>query len=128
MKAQLLLLSLASLWIGCDTGFGQPCSLPETEEFRRACQPSEVEGNDAGISVASKPSCAVKNFAGCETRVCLVYRGSDSFCSEPCKDKSDCEGSAECRPLLGDSEQDSNICDDGFTECYCIRAADLEDE
>lgn len=128
-----ILCGLSILFIaGCDTGFGQPCTLPNTEEFRLACQVGEDQSKgDAGIVQESLPSCAVKNYAGCETRVCLVYRGSDSFCSQPCTSKADCEGSSECRPLIGDVDQSSEeelkeLCTDGFTECYCVRAGDLE--
>ena len=114
---------------GCSNDFGQPCDLPQTEEFRRACQsapPEEGEVNENQVVRETKASCAVKNFAGCATRVCLVYRGSDSFCSEPCVKSSDCEGSADCRPILGDTSLGSleDICQ--RTECYCVRAGDLE--
>ncbi len=113
---------------GCDTSFGQPCTLPETEEFRKACSPPPKDPNaDAGINDVqseSKASCAVKNFAGCETRVCLVYRGSSSFCSESCVTNSDCESDL-CRPLLGDPNlSDPDICE--RTECYCIRKGDAD--
>lgn len=120
--------------LGCDTGFGQPCTLPKTEEFRRACDPAPDQSADAGESGVvkdSKPSCAVKNYAGCETRVCLVYRGSDSFCSEPCRADNDCEGSAVCRPLFGDTDLDPAACtpSDGFTpECYCVKKGDADRE
>ncbi len=116
---------------GCSTGFGEPCDIPKVEEFRRACSPAPSGGADAGageIDRSSKASCAIKNFAGCETRVCLVYRGSDSFCSEACQSDDDCEGSAACRPLLGDTDLDSSACapSEGFTpECYCVRRGDL---
>ncbi|MBU0554083.1 hypothetical protein KKF91_19835 [Myxococcota bacterium] len=132
MDVRLLYGLSLFLLAGCDTGFGQPCSLPQTEEFRQACQAGEAQDTEDGgaIQQESLPSCAVKNFAGCETRVCLVYRGSESFCSEPCTSKADCEGSAECRPLIGDVDQSSEealkaLCTDGFTECYCVRASDL---
>lgn len=115
---------------GCDTGFGQPCTLPKTEQFRRAC--SQAPGDDAGTSEierSSKPSCAVSNFAGCETSVCLVYQGSKPFCSETCAEDGDCEGSARCRPLLGDSDLDGAACaplpNGAPAECYCVRSGDL---
>lgn len=112
----------AALLAGCDTGFGQPCTLPKTDEFRQACNPAEVDpaAEDEDVQSESRASCAVKNFAGCETRVCLVYRGSSPFCSEPCLADDDCEGSAVCRPLLGDVE-----CAEGV-ECYCVRKGDID--
>ncbi len=119
---------LAALSTGCDTSFGQPCTLPKTEEFRRACNPAPVDDDaDAGLNevqTESKASCAVKNYAGCETRVCLVYRGSSPFCSEPCTTNSDCESNL-CRPLLGDPTlAGEDICQN--TECYCIREGDQD--
>jgi len=124
-------VALAASALGCDTGFGQPCSLPKTEEFRRACNPVAADENqeDAGPndpSQESRASCAVKDYAGCETRVCLVYRGSSSFCSEACTTSADCEGSAKCRTLLGDDDPDEvpDACE-GFRECYCVRKRDL---
>lgn len=115
--------------LGCSNDFGQPCELPQTEEFRRACETvapdPNAEERDTEVISESKASCAVKNFAGCATRVCLVYRGSEPFCSEPCTTKSDCEGSAECRPILGDTVTTSeDICQ--RTECYCVRAGDID--
>lgn len=116
---------------GCDTGFGQPCSLPKTEQIRRAC--SQAPGSDAGVTGeierSSQPSCAVRNFAGCETGVCMVYQGSKSFCSETCVTDDDCEGGAACRPLIGDSDLDSTACDPlpngAPADCYCVRKGDL---
>ncbi len=118
--------------LGCDTGFGQPCELPKTPQIRQACEEGS-DGADAGEGVIteSKPSCALKNYAGCETWVCLVYRGSSPFCSEACQTDDDCEGSAICRPILGDSDLDPTACQasgDGFSpECYCVRKGDLND-
>lgn len=130
-------VGLGALLIGgaaCDTGFGQPCDLPKTPQIRAACQESVVAadagtGND--IVSSSKPSCALKNFAGCETRICLVYRGSDPFCSTECAGDSDCEGGAVCRPILGDADgAGGDPCQpdgSGFTpECYCVRGGDSE--
>ena len=123
-----LLAAFCAMFVGaCDTGFGQPCTLPKTEEFRLACSQAGVDPNapDAGINDVqseSKASCAVRDYAGCETRVCLVYRGSSPFCSEPCLEDGDCE-SKLCRPLLGDPAlQGADICKN--TECYCVRKGD----
>jgi len=128
----LLLPIFGLLSTGCDSSFGQPCTLPKTEQFRRACSPvpvEEEETDENDIETESQASCAVKNFAGCATRVCLVYRGSDSYCSEPCESDDDCPGSAVCRPLLGDTDLDQTPCvsEDGFpTECYCVRSGDVQ--
>jgi hypothetical protein len=119
---------------GCDTGFGQPCDLPQTPQIRAACEEAPAEDgeqNDNDIVTESKPSCALKNFAGCETRICLVYRGSSPFCSTECRNDGDCEGGAVCRPILGDADAaGGDPCapdGSGFTpECYCVRGGDSE--
>jgi hypothetical protein len=114
---------------GCETDFGQPCELPQTKEFRQACDPvadQSEEDDENAVQTQSKASCAVRNFAGCATRVCLVYRGSEPFCSEACVTSEDCEGSAICRPIIGDQSISGNICEQ--TECYCVRSGDLNDE
>lgn len=124
----LALLLFPSL--GCDTGFGEPCVLPKTETFRAACAPVQTTGEEeeeGGVEMESKASCAVKNYAGCETRICLVYQGSSPFCSTRCTTDADCE-SQKCRPIIGDQELEPDICQpnmSGFTpECYCVRAVD----
>jgi hypothetical protein len=120
---------------GCDTGFGQPCKLPKSPTFRNACNPAAPESDqDASATeprLESKASCAVNNYAGCETRTCLVYRGSSPFCSEPCSANDECEGSALCCPILGSCGDNTNdtACkpdpETGFTpECYCVRKGD----
>jgi len=125
----LVALAAAFGLSACDTDFGQPCELPQTKEFRQACNPttdtSEGEDDDSVVQSQSKASCAVRNFAGCATRVCLVYRGSDPFCSEACVTADDCEGGAVCRPIIGDQSLSGNICEQ--TECYCVRNGDLND-
>ena len=117
---------------GCETGFGEPCELPQTEEFRSACKPPDVaeDPNDngstgGGVETKVKSSCAVKKFAGCSTRICLVYRDSSPFCSEQCVGDSDCEGDAVCRPLIGDDPPSAELC--RGIECYCVRQGDLND-
>ena len=106
LSGLLLLSAIAAGTIGCDTGFGKPCKLPKSAAFQAACeQTTAAPGADAGaegeIAQQSAASCAVKDYAGCETRVCLVYQGSDSFCSETCEADDECEGSARCRSLTG---------------------------
>mgnify|MGYP001546797218 CR=1 FL=1 len=52
------LLSLS----GCSNDFGQPCELPQTEEFRRACETvagdQDEEEQDTQVISESKASCA----------------------------------------------------------------------
>ena len=133
-KLTLTLLGLSTLALAaCDTGFGQPCSIPETATFRQACEEeavSEEEMDDNSIQMSSTASCAIRNFAGCSTRVCLVYKGSDPICSVECTQDSDCEGSALCRPLIGDTStyvdgKDCNPDEGGRGECYCVRKGDV---
>ena len=126
----LLVIFLSFGASSCDTGFGQPCKLPETADFRRACMTVEAEEADDenAVIMESQASCAVKNFAGCETRICLVYRGSNPFCSERCSQDADCEGSAECRPLIGETDLDASACEPQgsfIPECYCVRKGDV---
>ena len=119
------------LSVGCDSGFGQPCVIPKTEVFRKACSTVDNEeiADENEIMMESRASCAVRNFAGCATRICLVYKGSDAFCTETCASDNDCPGSATCLPIIGDSDQASEPCapTEGYTpECYCVRKGDLE--
>lgn len=122
---------------GCDTGFGKPCKLPKSAAFQKACeQTSSGQGADAGvegeIATESAASCAVKDYAGCETRVCLVYQGSDPFCSEECETDEDCEGSARCRSITGGTGNPTVDCKtvpgQVPPECYCVRKGDLGSE
>jgi hypothetical protein len=124
LAAAPMLLALG----GCETGFGEPCELPQTEEFRSACKPPEVgeeQDDNGGVVSQVKSSCAIKKFAGCATRICLVYRDSSPFCSEQCVGDSDCEGDAVCRPLIGDDPPSAELC--RGVECYCVRQGDLND-
>jgi hypothetical protein len=137
-KAGLLFLAGAvAALAGCETGFGKPCKLPKSPAFRAACeQTASGGGADAGtdesIAQRSEASCAVKDYAGCETRVCLVYQGSRSYCSEECETDDDCEGSARCRSITGGTgnpEEDCKTVPGGVPpECYCVRKGDLKDE
>ncbi len=122
----LALIALAAA--GCDTGFGKPCKLPKSPSFRAACSQS-AEDTDAGAGSTSKshPSCAVKEYAACETRVCLVYQGSSSYCSETCETDDDCEGSARCRSLTGGTDCVPKAMQVP-PECYCVKKQDLQDE
>lgn len=133
MHSQFLVLSLfvgLGALVGCeDTGFGQPCDFPKAPKIQQACKGTSATGEEGGTNVVtqSKPSCAVTEFAACETNICLIYRGSSAFCSVACEADSDCDGKAACRPLLGDKELDPSACqgDDAFSECYCVREGDL---
>ena len=122
---------------GCDSGFGEPCEVPKTARFEKACgtisnpQPTD----DFSVRMTSRASCAVKNFAGCSTRVCMVYRGNGPYCTTPCRSTDDCEGSAKCRPIVGEAvtpEQVKAECDpegsDFAAECYCVRESDTAGE
>jgi hypothetical protein len=117
----------------CDTGFGQPCAIPKTEVFRQACEESanpDEEVDENAIMMSSSSSCAIRNYAGCSTRICLVYKGSSPICSVECSEDSDCEGSALCRPLLGDAYVEGVTCNPemgGTSECYCVRKGDVRD-
>jgi hypothetical protein len=144
MKPETSTSVRVGLWVtalvglaACDTGFGQPCKLPKSPTFQNACNTTVSEDQpDAGATdprLASKASCAVNNYAGCETRTCLVYRGSSPFCSEPCTSNSECEGESLCCPILGGCADNANdtACqadpETGFQpECYCVRKVDTD--
>ncbi|MBV72305.1 MAG: hypothetical protein CMH52_13355 [Myxococcales bacterium] len=118
--------------VGCDSGFGEPCAIPKTEAFRQACEDSaggqDESEDETSIMMSSTASCAIRNYAGCSTRVCLVYKGSDPICSTTCNADGDCEGSARCRPLIGDEYVDGVTCNPemgGTNECYCVRKGDV---
>ena len=121
------LLLPACLLVGCSTGFGEPCDVPRAESFQNACFNSgnlneEESMSSEDLEQSAVASCAIQNFAGCSTRICLIYRGSDAFCSERCITDSECEGSAVCGPMIGERKSDGTCAG----ECYCIRQADLE--
>ncbi len=130
MPSGLLILLGVSLvgTLGCDTGFGQPCAIPKTEAFRQACEESanpDMEEDKNEIMMSSTASCAINNYAGCSTRVCLVYKGSAPICSVPCTADNDCEGSALCRPLLGDPQNETELAEACASQpCYCVRKGD----
>jgi hypothetical protein len=133
------LLLIAAVGVGtlaCETGFGKPCKLPKSPAFREACEqsagsatPEGGEETEGETTQESASSCAVKDYAGCETRVCLVYQGSSPFCSESCETDDDCEGSAKCRSLTGGSAADCKVVPGApIPECYCVRKGDVADE
>ena len=87
--------------------FGQPCELPESPQIQAACGGPEA-------------SCALKAFAGCDDRVCLVYQGSPPFCSVDCDSDMDCDADARCMDLFPEAPCGP---DDGSgfgPECFCV--------
>ena len=142
LLALCCLLGLGSS--GCDTGFGEPCTFPEVDSIQEACSAPAVENNDEnGTSQSASATCALDNFPGCQTFLCLKYRGAQPYCSLKCENSSQCSGGV-CCPRLGDcranssgggessdpsqqmSVESSDPCADGQEECYCIRQIDLE--
>ena len=121
-----LLVLLSLIFLGCSTGFGEQCDVPRAESFQNACfTPTGEDGAEASgsnLEQEAVSSCAIQNYAGCSTRICLIFRGSDAFCSERCVSDGDCEGSAVCAPMIGERQQDGTC----SGECYCIRQADLD--
>ena len=134
---------------GCDTGFGEPCTLPEVDAIQEACSaPSVANSDENGTSQSASATCALDNFPGCQTFLCLKYRGAQPYCSLKCQTSNECSGGV-CCPLLGDcrgnsggnnngandmisdpaqqmSVEPSDPCADGSAECYCIRQVDLQ--
>lgn len=111
---------------GCDTGFGQPCDIPENIS---QCDETRSESEDGGVTTESSSSCAITQYARCETQVCLTYKGSKAFCSLECITDEDCPGSAKCKPIIGDTTEDGpNPCntDGGYqAQCYCVKKSAL---
>ena len=129
--------ALPALW-ACDTGFGQPCELPNTEALSAACKappaPPPEEGQADTTTQEYKVTCAVDNYPTCSTMSCLQYRGSAAYCSLRCLSNSDCEESGLCCPLFGECgvsgynpealmSAEAGTCANG--PCYCIRQSDL---
>lgn len=131
-----------SLWSGCDTGFGQKCTLPEGDAIQQACSAPQVEdGNEGSTTQTASATCALDNFPGCDTFLCLKYRGANPYCSLRCQTSAECGGGV-CCPLVGDCRANvggSNMstssdpmmsipsadpCANG-ADCYCIRKSDL---
>ena len=91
----MVLLILMSLLIlnACDTGFGEPCTLPAGDAIQEACSsPAVEEVSETGTSQSASATCALDNFPGCSTFLCLKYRGSNPYCSMRCQTNSDCGG------------------------------------
>ena len=147
-SAQLKLLMLVFISVfasySCDTGFGEPCTLPEGDAVQQACSSPPVEnGDDSGTSQSASATCALDNFPGCSTFLCLKYRGSSPYCSLRCESDAQCDG-GKCCPLVGDCGGNAsapsnpapmmsvdpampaaanNTC--ANEDCYCIRTGDL---
>lgn len=121
----------------CDTGFGEPCTLPSGDAVEQACSsPSVEQGEENGTTQSASATCALDNYPSCSTFLCLKYRGSNPYCSLKCNSNSECDGGV-CCPLVGDCqaqqsgaevmmsiESSENTCANGG-DCYCIRSGDL---
>mgnify|MGYP000253205640 CR=1 FL=1 len=145
MRASFVGISLMLIALSaCETGFGQPCSLPNSPEMNSACEPPPSTGvtqeGAEGTEQSYKVTCAIDNYPTCETMSCLVYRGSSAYCSQRCAADSDCFGSGVCCPLFGECnatlaptggaeamsvEAPANDCGQPGNPCYCVRKGDL---
>ena len=146
-KLCLLLVGLLSLALhhGCDTGFGQSCKLPEGDIIQEVCSAPQVqEGDNTSTMQSANATCALDNFPGCDTFLCLKYRGGNPYCSMRCTTSADC-GDGVCCPLVGDcrgntggaaqmsvdpsmapqAAMSQDACANGTDDCYCIRKGDL---
>ena len=145
LKLTLCSLLLTLISYSCDTGFGEPCTLPAGDAVQQACSSPPVDnGDENGTSQSASATCALDNFPGCSTFLCLKYRDSNPYCSLRCQNSSQCDGGV-CCPLVGDcNAQQSNAppvnmsvdpnmpmnvasgdpCANG-QDCYCIRSGDL---
>lgn len=138
----IMIMGLSSLTLqsGCDTGFGQSCKLPEGDVIQQVCSAPQVQEGDEGNTMQSaNATCALDNFPGCDTFLCLKYRGGNPYCSLRCNTSADC-GDGICCPLVGDCRGNTggdamlmsmdpqasatqNTC--ANDDCYCIRKSDL---
>jgi len=136
----LTLMLSAVLLSGCDTGFGQRCTLPKGDAIQQACSAPQVEeGNEGSTTQSASATCALDNFPGCDTFLCLKYRGANPYCSLRCQTSAECGGGV-CCPLVGDCRANTggagmstdpmmsmasvDPCTNG-ADCYCIRKSDL---
>jgi hypothetical protein len=127
-----LLLLLLPYLSACNTGFGEPCQLPQTANVNKACNPpvstvpEEEQDNENQTTQELKTSCAIENYPTCETQTCMIYRNSSPFCTMKCNTDSECEGGF-CCPLFGDCNTETAAsCTEGTNVCYCIRKTDKE--
>lgn len=142
LSASVMILSSLQL-SGCDTGFGQSCTLPEGDAIQQACSAPQVEdGSEGSTTQTASATCALDNFPGCDTFLCLKYRGANPYCSLRCQTSAECGGGV-CCPLVGDCRANtggssmSNMADPAMmsmpstdpcvngADCYCIRKSDL---
>jgi hypothetical protein len=145
-KLSFILVSILSLlcFNACDTGFGEPCTLPNGDAIQEACSSPPVEqGDENGTTQSASATCALDNFPGCSTFLCLKYRGANPYCSLRCQSSGECDGGV-CCPLVGDCRasqaggvnnmsvdpnammsMSSNDQCANAGDCYCIRSGDL---
>ena len=144
-RKRLKLIIASVLYIfcfnACDTGFGEPCTLPKGDAVQQSCSSPPVEqGDENGTTQSASATCALDNFPGCSTFLCLKYRGASPYCSMRCESSAECDGGV-CCPLLGDCQGNQggeNMSVDPNTmmsmpnngqcvgeDCYCIRSGDL---
>ena len=81
----------------------------------------QIECTNPGLPVdqcftsAEARYCAVQNYAGCETRLCLVLeRDGTGVCSHACSVDAPCAAALSCETPLGQA------CEAGAPECYCV--------
>ncbi|MBN1945373.1 MAG: hypothetical protein JW797_06820 [Bradymonadales bacterium] len=95
-------LVLVCLLGGCTDDFNSPCDFPQSPEVARYCGTSQDElGNQ------SYATCVDPFNPDCQSQLCVIYQGSDSFCSVRCNTNSDCPDSAWCETPTGSS---SGVC------------------
>ncbi|MFN3201886.1 MAG: hypothetical protein ACE366_26005 [Bradymonadia bacterium] len=127
LKTACLVSLLAFSW-GCEEDFGAPCEIPAPLKNTCSTSSSGGEESEGQLEAESRSSCAIDNYAGCATRVCLQYRDSSAYCSQSCRTDGDCPGSAACRPIIGGGDvcPEEPFDESGFpNKCYCVRKGDL---
>lgn len=106
LRFALVLMVLVFSGAGCieDEPYGA-CEFPPS--YNKLCETTEDEG----------VNCVNTAHPQCPEGICIRFKGSDGFCTIPCKKNSDCPESGVC-------EEFARHCDAVGANCdkYCIPA------
>ncbi len=106
--ATVLMLCATAFVAACSENYDETCEMPRAPEVERICLPS-------GDGIAG--TCVFDAASECSSSLCVVYKGSDAFCSQTCQTTSECPGGSTC-------ERATPSADEGF----CVPAARVPDE
>ena len=90
-------LIVLSGWLAaCADDFGTPCNFPDAPEIQQFCATTTDERGNESTSTCLDPI-----NPDCSTRLCVVFQGSDAFCSQRCSSDGGCPGGSRCEFPLG---------------------------